>query len=523
MGWRESTAVSPRLSVRPRSVFFLVLALAFVMLSCWSFADPLVSAPDEQAHIMRAYALDHGQLGRSTTPPSKVLENVTVPTSLYYTAIYPICWQTHDNIAASCSKPWPTSSAPATIAIYVDHYPPLYYLVVGTATYVSHERAGIYMMRLISGLMGAVMLALAAYAIARWSRRRSLYAGLVIALSPEAAFLSSSVNPGGFEIVTGICLWTLVAILALEHREDPPRHLVMLLGAVATVFVLIRGLSPLWLALAGASVLTLVGPRAMADLVVARRDLRIAGGVIVAATVVAVGWILTQGTLNILPVGAPVPKDDSTLAVLHIVTRYVQGWIRETVGILGWLDTELPHVVYLSWYAVVAAVVAVALVRGNWRERIVLASLCALNVIIPVALVTRQAKVLGVVWQGRDNLPLAVGAVIMALAIGGGPARSTSRRTLGVLDESLRRRVARIALVATIGVIALDDLASFYTNLRRYAVGRYGPKLFFLHAQGWSPPTGQFLTLLVYALATTAFGAVLATWIWFSPRPDDLR
>ena len=308
MGWRDSMVGGRHLSVRPRSVFFIVLSLSFLALSCWSFADPLVSAPDEQAHIMRAYAIDHGQLGKALTPPSKVLEDVTVPTSLYYTAIYPICWHFYDNVPASCDKqPWPTSSAPATIAIYVDHYPPLYYLVVGTASYVSHERAGIYLMRLISSLMGAVMLALAAYAIARWSRRRALYAGLVIALTPEAAFLSSSVNPSGFEIVTAICLWTLVAIFALEHREDPPRQLVILLGAVATVFVLIRGLSPLWLALAGASVATLVGPRALWGLVVARRDLRVAGGVVIGAALVAATWIFTQGTLNILPVGAAVP------------------------------------------------------------------------------------------------------------------------------------------------------------------------------------------------------------------------
>lgn len=520
MGWRDGMAI-PRLSIRPRSAFFVVLALAFVTLSCWSFADPLVSAPDEQAHIMRAYALDHGQLGKALTPPSKVLEDVTVPTSLYYTAIYPICWHTHDNIAASCSKPWPTSSAPATIAIYVDHYPPLYYLLVGTATYVSHERAGIYMMRLISSLMGAVMLALAAYAIARWSRRRSLYAGLVIALSPETAFLSSSVNPSGFEIMTAICLWTLVAILALEHRENPPRHLVMLLGAVATVFVLIRGLSPLWLALAGASIVTLVGPRALWRLVVARRDLRVAGGVVIGAALVAATWIFTQGTLNILPVGAAVPKTDSTFAVMRIVSGYVQGWLRETVGILGWLDTELPHVVYQTWYLVVIVALVTALVRGNWRERVVVASLSALNVIIPVALVTRQAKVLGVVWQGRDNLPLAVGAVIMALAVSGGPSRSRGRRAIAGMAEALRRRIGHYSLVACVGLLALADLASFYTNLRRYAVGRYGPKFFFLHAQGWSPPTGQFVTLLVYGLATAALAAVLVTWIWFTPRPDE--
>jgi hypothetical protein len=515
-------AVRPRVQLSPRSAFCVVLALTFVSLACWSFASPLSAAPDEQSHLLHAYALDHGQLGTSTTPPSKVLVNVSVPTSLYYSAIYPICWHTHENIPATCSAPWPTSERPATIPIYVDHYPPLYYLVVGTASYVSQERSGIYMMRLISALMGALMLALAAYAIARWSRRRALYLGLYVALAPEAYFLSSSVNPAGFEIMTAICLWTLVAIFALEHREDPPKGLVVLLGVVASVFVLIRGLSPLWLALAGASLVILVGPRMLFEQVKRRRDLQIATGGVAVATLAAATWILTQGTLNIKPVGAAVPKTDSTLQVLHIVSNYIQGWLRETVGILGWLDTELPSVVYRSWYAIVLGVLVVALVRGSWRERLVVAGLSALVVIIPVALVTRQAKVLGVVWQGRDTMPLAVGAVIMAVAIGAGASTSLgARRAVQSIDAALRRRIAKITMLGVVAVLALANMLSFYTNMRRYSVGRYGAKFFFLHNQGWSPPTGQVVTLLVYGLVTTAFAGALMVWMWFSGGPSE--
>jgi hypothetical protein len=522
VNWREGGAAGPRVLISPRSAFFLVLALAFASLACWSFASPLIAAPDEQAHVLRAYALDHGQLGSSTTPPSKVLENVTVPTSLFYTAIYPICWHMHADIPATCSAAWPTSEKPTTIPIYVDHYPPLYYLFVGTASYVSQERSGVYMMRLISSLMGAIMLAVAAYAIARWSRRRALYAGMYVALVPEAYFLSSAVNPGGFEIMTSICLWTLVAIFALERRADPPKGLVVSLGVVASVFVLIRGLSPLWLALAGASLIFLSGPRALYEQVKARRELQFAGGGVVATALLALAWIFTQGTLNILPVGAAVPKSDSMFAVLRVVMGFVQGWLRESVGILGWLDTELPSVVYQSWYAVVIGVLVVALARGGWREKIVVATLSALTVVIPVALVTRQAKVLGVVWQGRDNLPLAVGAVIMAFAVCAGPAQRNARRAIARFDEGLRRRISKFTLVGVVGVLAIANFLSFYTNLRRYAVGRYGPAFFFLHHQGWSPPTGQFATLLVYGLATVAFAGILMVWIWFSPRPDEL-
>ena len=513
--------MSPRIVISPRIVFVVVLTLAFVSLACWSFADPLVAAPDEQSHLIHAYALDHGIFGFPTTPPSKINVDVTVPMSIYYSAIYPICWHQHQNVAATCSAHWPTSSQPETVPIYVDHYPPLYYLVVGTATYVSHERSGIYLMRLISGFMSSVMLALAAYAIARWSRRRSLYMAMYVALAPEAYFLSSSVNPGGFEITTAICLWTLVAIFALEHRDDPPRGLVVLLGVVASVLVLIRGLSPLWVALAGLTLFFLSGPRQLVDQVRARRDLQIAGGATTLAAILAAAWIFTQGTLNILPVGAAVPKKASTFTVIRIVSDYIQGWLREMVGILGWLDTELPGIVYQSWYAIVIGVLIIALWRGNWREKVVVATLCALVVLIPLVLVARQAKTLGVVWQGRDTMPLGVGVVIMAAAVCGGPVRQRAQRAIKRFDPLMRRQVARIALVGVVAVLALANMLAFYTNLRRYAVGRHGPKFFFLHAQGWSPPTGQLATLLAYGVVTTALAGVLMIWIWFSPAPDE--
>lgn len=521
MNWREKTVTPSRLLSSPRNVLIIVLVLTFASLASWSFASPLVAAPDEQAHLLRAYALDHGQLGSATTPPSKVLENVVVPTSLYYSAIYPICWQMKDQVPATCSQPWPTSSQPATIAIYVDHYPPLYYLLVGTATYVSHQRLGIYLMRLLSSLMNAVMLALAAYAIARWSRRPSLFVGLYVALSPEAYFLASAVNPSGFEIATSICLWTLVAIFALERRDDPPHGLVVLLGVVATIDVLIRGLTPLWVALAGLTLIALAGPRVLFEQFRRRRDLQVAAGSVVGAALVAALWIFTQGTLNILPVGAAVAKKDSTWTVVRIVASYIQGWLREMVGILGWLDTELPGVVYRSWYAIVIGALVIALLRGSWRERGVVVALSALTVLIPLTLVTRQAKILGVVWQGRDTMPLAAGALILAVAVAGAPARQRARRARERVSARTRQLLRQYTLVGVIGVVGLANIFSFYTNLRRYAVGRYGPKLFFLHHSGWSPPTGQLATLVFFTVITSALAGVLMRWVWAPPGPRE--
>lgn len=521
MNWRELGVVRSRLQVAPRHAFAVVLVLAFLSLACWSFADPLVAAPDEQAHILRADALVHGQFGSPTTPPSKVSVMVTLPTSMVYSAVYPICWQQKQDVPATCSAPWPTNEAPVPVSIYVAHYPPLYYLLVGSATYVSQQRGVIYLMRLISCALSALMLALSAYAIARWSRRRTLYAALLVVLTPQVTFLASSVNPSGFEITTAVCLWTLVTIWGFEHREDPPRALITLLAVVAGVLVLIRGLSPLWLALAAVTLIVLVGPRASYDLVRRRHDIQRAGVAVAGAGVLAALWIFTQGTLNILPVGYAVPRGSSTFATVRLVASFIQGWLRECVGILGWLDTELPGFVYRSWYTIVIGLLVIALWRGNWRDRLLVAGLAVLVPLLPFLLVLRQAKVLGVVWQGRDILPLAVGAAIVAMSVAGAPPVTRARRAAARVTALTRQRVATSCLVGVIGVVSLANLLAFYTNLRRYAVGRYGPTFFFLHAQGWSPPTGQFLTLALYGLVTAGFGGVIVVWVWLSRGDAD--
>ena len=479
----------------------------FVAIGLWSFASPLVAAPDEQAHIIRAVALDHGQMG---TPFKHQKVNVTVyvPESIYFTNIYPMCWQFKGTVPATCSPAWNTSETSTPALTYVGHYPPLYYLLVGTASFVSEEKAGIYLMRLISAGLSSFMIAMCAYTITRWSRRRTMAVGVFLAFTPLAFFLSSSVNPSGFEIATAICLWSAAVIFGLDYADDPPHGLIVVIGVAATVLILIRGLSPLWVLLVALTILSLVGPRRLLDLVQHRRDVQIALGVICVAGLFAAMWIFSQGTLNILAVGAPVPKSDSELQVVNIVFHQTWRWIREDIGVLGWLDTPFPATLYLMWKLLVGALVVIGLIRATWRQRIILLAICALAVAIPVALVTHQARVLGVVWQGRDGMPLTVGGIILAASLCAKAGRSST--------------VERGVAIAVVAVVSLLDMVAFYTNMRRYAVGVHSNHWFFLHNVGWSPPTGQFLTLALYGIVTTVIAVLVALWLWFADDPLEL-
>jgi hypothetical protein len=488
-------------------VFLVFFVLAFLSIACWSFASPLVAAPDEQAHVIRADALDHGHLGHRTSPTSKVLVTVRVPASINAVKYWITCWQFHASTPASCSPTWPTSERLVETTTHVGHYPPLYYALVGTGSYLSQQRSGIYAMRLVSAAICAAMLALSAYAVARWSRRRSLVAGIFVALTPITLFLSAAVNPSGFEIVTAICLWTAVVIMALEYPADPPRGLVAIVGATASVLALIRGLSPLWVLLVALVLTLLLGPSRVVGLLRERRDVRIATASVGVAGIAAVAWILTQGTLNVLPSHVVIDRRSTTLQTIRLVADHGYQWLRESVGVLGWLDTTMPIGLYGAWYLLMLAIVLVALARAGWRQRGALAAVCALAFAVPVLIVSREAREIGVVWQGRDGMPLTVGALILGAGLCAGAVRS------GAFERWLATVVVAVA--------SLLELVAFYVNLRRYAVGVEGPRWFFLHHQGWSPPTGQLPTLVAYAVATTLIGVLTIWWIWSSRDPVD--
>ncbi|MDE3064197.1 MAG: DUF2142 domain-containing protein [Acidobacteriota bacterium] len=491
----------------PRQVFWGFFALTFVAMACWSFADPLVAAPDEQAHMIRAYAISHGQIGHQVPGPDKALVDVTVPTSVNFTKAYPRCFQFRGAVSAACAPAFDTSTAPVVTDTYVGHYPPLYYVLVGLPSYLSAHVTGLYLMRLASSAICALMVALSAYVVARWSRRRVLAAGVAVAMTPITWFLASSVNPSGFEIVTAICLWTSLAVLAADYVEDPPVGLVAIIGASGAVLTLIRGLSPLFVALIGVVIAVAVGPVRLWALVRRRRDVQWALGAIAGAAVLAAAWIFTQHTLSIAPDGAKVAPGTSEYEIMRLVAHHIRDWIRQAVGVMGWLDTPMPHWFYDLWYLMIAVLFVGGLVLASVRVKVALAGIAVLSVLVPFVLVVRQVHQLGIVWQGRDLMPLAVGVPILAAGMW-----SRSRRS-----RVLQRNVS----VGIVGLVAILTMGSFYLNLRRYAVGRAGSRLFFVHSGGWSPPTGSFLTLAVYGVVTAALAGAVIMWLLSARHGDD--
>ena len=97
---------------------------------------------------------------------------------------------------------------------------PMYYAIVGLPSLIVTSTTGMYLMRTVSSLLGALFLALAIMSVFCWSSRRLLQIGVLLAATPTAAYYASSVNPNGLEIMAAICLWCSGIILVSERSEE---------------------------------------------------------------------------------------------------------------------------------------------------------------------------------------------------------------------------------------------------------------------------------------------------------------
>jgi hypothetical protein len=491
------------LVARPWRVFIVVLVLALLNMAVWSLATPFFASPDEPAQVARAVALVHGQLiGRTVRNDGNAITDVTISKDYAAGSSYAGCFAFKDTVSASCAARLPRSTAEVRTTTYVGRYPPLYYAIVGLPSLFTASGNGLYAMRLVSALLNAVFLALAALSIAAWSRSRFLLVGLLVAVTPMTYFLGSVVNPSGLEITSATCLWCAGLVLALERSDRPPPGLVAVATVAAIALLLSRALSPLWVVCILLLLALLAGWRGVRAMARAR-CVRWALVPLVPAGAFAVGWIVVAHALDLLPVGVKARGSGTSLAAS--ILGNTGAWIQQMIGIFGWLDTLSPLLTYLFWYAVIGLFVLLALSCARRRHSGALVLLMLVVVFAPVIISYGQAHRLGIIWQARYIMPMAVGVPLMAVAlVEGSPAL-----------RGVRTRVATMACA----LLAVAAFAAFAEALRRYVTGVKGPIDYLQGA--WQPPFGA-TTLTVAAFVLIALLALFVRHlVALDPIPVD--
>lgn len=497
-GDRFESAVDT-LRSRPRRVWWTTFVLVALLSALWGIANPPFAAPDEPAHVLRAYALAHGDLTGDTPTREQVRrldltdrnDYLVVRAPELYARASRACFAGNGNATAACLR-FGHSERLAEQGTYVARHPPGYYALVGPVTwFVPDGSAAIHVMRLIGAVLTGAFVATAITALRRTGASRIVAVGLAIAITPMVLFVSSVVNPSAPEIAAAIAVWVCGYLLVRSAAEGVDRRLVTAVGIAGCVLALSRQLGPLWLALIA---LTLLGVSNRDGLRNLARSVwaRVWGASIVVASLVQVGWDVIVKPLDVTRSGHHHHVDMATTDVLRITFGRTFPRYREMIGWFGWLDTPAPTMTWVPWTILLGLLVVAVVLWSTRRQVAVLFGLLAAIVIVPAAIETPTYADAGTLtWQGRYTLPLAIGVPILAAGM-----LSTSERA---------RQLVNSRLVWTIGIVlAVAQVVAFGQNLRRYTVGTDGPIAFWGSAR-WSPPLPRLFLIVAFAVVTIAF------------------
>lgn len=483
--------------------------MAYALLAiAWIFGDPPGAGPDEPSNYVKAVAIGRGEfLGRPGALPAQqalafgltgarydwtnaTTRWVSIPPSLAPLGFGCNAFRATQSAACvNAAVPPPVTSEQPT---YAGTYEPFVYLLPGLlARFSQSAPAALLLMRSANALLCLVLLALAIWLISAGGRTRLALMGLLVALTPELVWLTAIVNASGPEVCGGLCFFA--AILRLARPQAPTRGVWLALITSGAILGLSRPLGAVWLALDLALLTLIAGPVPLWGRLRAGGRFSAAAVVVVFSVVgVSAGWEVAVEPRN----HVSLPQFFSQLPQAIVL---LPEYVREGVGVFGWLDTYLPARTYLLWAFAVVALMLVALMVGTRRQRLTLVIVLVLTMTVTLSVAAAILGPNGFQLQARHVMAFAVVVPLYA----------------GEVIYLNANRLSHIWPAYMMGGIvslmsALQGVA-WFVNAHREAVGTLGPAAFWLRSE-WTPPLGWLpWSAAVAAGCLTLMGAAIST------------
>jgi hypothetical protein len=420
-----------------RRVWWLSFLAFFLLPAAWALITPYNGAYDEHFHTVRAAGVVRGQI---LVPPVREYYDggyQNVPRSL----VPPNqdCLGVPDNPATCLGTPSSDHTLVRT-KTGAARYNPVYYAVVGWPLLPLPTMTGIVLARLVSALLCAAVLASALVTVWPMRRYRLLLLAVLLSTTPMLVELNALVNPSGLEIDASILLWAALVRLLVQARAPSPAdrdadagvpspaggdastgRVVVRAIVASTVLVVGRPTGLGILAAIGFAVLFALADRATLRPTVLgllrRRDVRIGAGVVAAATVYAVVWVVVS-RISDFGHDAKTVTAPTSVVVHEILVNKFDFWTRGTVGLFGYATVALPVFVVVAWFAVQGMLVLLG--SGFAPTRRHTYTVLAIPVVCFVAAFAVDlvmARKIGYFMQGRYFLPLWVGMFFLAALV----------------------------------------------------------------------------------------------------------
>ncbi len=479
--------------VRGAVGYFLAMLVVVVT---WAIGIPRFASPDETAHVYKAYGTAHGQLlGKAAPGFPNNLREFDGPDSLGPPDL--TCFIGQPDVPANCS----TGPLSPRLISSAARYPPWYYGLVGVPVVVAAQTTKVLAFRLVSAVLCVALLTIAMF-VAKRSLRRDVAAVQLAALTPMALFLFASVNPNAIEIAGFVAIWACLTRVTTDRRV--PRQLLIAASLLSAAVVLMRPIAIVWMA--GMVAVVLIGAtRQRRRELMSRWTLAWAVGPTAVALVVSWLWAL-YARIEV--------KDDRvsrTLglgAALRTSMKHWPDYLRQTIGVLGWLDTSLPSFVYVAWVVAMILVVVIVVRTATPRQLLALVALVVVWLALPLLINGFTNSRAGLTYEGRYSLPIFVGLVF--LPMWGGQSASRWPR---LPQQWLIRAVLALVVIAEVG--------AFWQMLRRFTVGAHG-KILLTGDLPWSPSVSPMVLITMNAVAMIALSwSALRPWWEIEAAPGE--
>lgn len=470
---------------------FLLISFGVVL---WSLATPLMAFPDEPAHTIKAAAVVRGQI--TIEEGTSFGHGVHVRVPAYIANLHAQdCFKFRPDTAADCAPPIPSDANDEAIGVTsAGSYNPMYYWVIGLPTLFLTGEPALYAMRILSALLSAAFYAAGFTALVQLKRPRIPVIMASLGMTPMVLYLASGINPNSLEVAaTMAALCGFVVTLDNAHRI---RHAI---PAVVTVVVSIavlantRQVSLMWLLCAFVVGLFLF-PWAQIRAAFSHRIVIASIGLAVPGVLLGIYWIFLMlhapANSGVAPEGIANPQTGVSFfrAFLTMIEKTFD-FVPQYVGVMGWLDTQLPMFAVMFWSMVFVIAILLPLMIRPFRATLPAWVAMAMLAVVPAILQASIWQSMGFVWQGRYNLPLVL---VFFIAIG------MIARNLRLPDTVTIRRATRILLWTAL----FCHVLSFLYVVRRYAIGTFGGGnwIAMFNDVKWQPPLGWVPLTFLYLI-----------------------
>lgn len=415
----------------------------FVALLAWAFASPIGSSPDEDYHLASIWCAQGASDGicepGSDSGSRKIPEILTSH----------VCYAFASAQSAECASNLSSSKLVETErGSFTGAYPPIYYWVMGLFV-TGDPLLSVLLMRAFNALLlVATLLSLRSLksvlspSIPNWL--------IPTTFVPLGMFIVPSVSPSSWALTSAVLVLPSAYVFLRTRNNRLKVYAGFLVGIGVMMGAGSRGDSATYTVLALLLAVLLAYRKT-------NKSLAKLGYIFVLSTFSIIIFLSTGQSAILTPDATPVALTPQMI-LSNFATNIIQLpqlWtgVFGTTG-LGWLDTPMPAIVWVTSLFVFSGVTYWSLKVLHWRKSVALLTLGLALVVVPMYIFVNLQVTVGSWVQARYIMPLIVMFMIVVLFN---------------MPASLGLNHAQVWLVVTLAGVA--NAFALFTNMRRYISG----------------------------------------------------